>query len=268
MFARAFVLLWASFFGLVSLSAHAYDYAKVVQLTAGDDLPYKLKEAFISATPGTVIELPEGTFHFDDEIILNTSHVTLRGKGMDKTVLSFANQPSGAQGILVQADAFAVMDLAVEDTAGDGIKMEGSNGVVVQRVRVEWTRGPDETNGAYGLYPINCDNVLIEDSVVLGASDAGIYVGQSRDIVVRRNRAEFNVAGIEIENSVGADVYDNLATNNTGGILVFDMPNLTQAGHHTRVFNNRVIDRSRCLMARPCPMGTIHFPNTSTCTTT
>lgn len=244
MFARAFVLLWASFFGLVSLSAHAYDYAKVVQLTAGDDLPYKLKEAFISATPGTVIELPEGTFHFDDEIILNTSHVTLRGKGMDKTVLSFANQPSGAQGILVQADAFAVMDLAVEDTAGDGIKMEGSNGVVVQRVRVEWTRGPDETNGAYGLYPINCDNVLIEDSVVLGASDAGIYVGQSRDIVVRRNRAEFNVAGIEIENSVGADVYDNLATNNTGGILVFDMPNLTQAGHHTRVFNNRVIDNN------------------------
>lgn len=234
-----FVLL-----NLVFVSSYAYEYDNVVSLTASENLPFELKAAFLSARPGTLIQLPEGTFHFDDEVILNTSHVTLRGKGMDKTILSFANQPSGAQGILVQANAFAVMDLAIEDTAGDGIKMENANGVVVQRVRVEWTNGPNEENGAYGLYPINCDNVLIEDSVVKGASDAGFYVGQSRNIVVRRNRAEYNVAGIEIENSIGADVYENIATNNTGGILVFDMPNLTQAGHHTRVFNNQVIDNN------------------------
>jgi parallel beta-helix repeat protein len=79
----------------------------------------------------------------------------------------------------------------------------------------------------------------VEDSVVIGASDAGIYVGQSNNIVVRRNRAEYNVAGIEIENSVNADVYENTATNNTGGILVFNMPNLSQAGHSTRVFKNK-----------------------------
>lgn len=225
-------------------SAQAQDYPNVVQLEAGPNLPFELKAAFLSAKPGTVIELPEGTFHFDDELSLNTSHVTLRGQGMDKTILSFASQPQGAQGILVQGDAFTVMDLAVEDTAGDGIKMENANGVVVQRVRVEWTNGPDEENGAYGLYPINCDNVLIEDSVVKGASDAGFYVGQSRNIVVRRNLAEFNVAGIEIENSIDADVYENLATHNTGGILVFDMPNLTQAGHHTRVYNNTIVDNN------------------------
>ena len=83
-------------------------------------------------------------------------------------------------------------------------------------------------------------NVLIEDSIAIGASDAGIYVGQSRNVVIRRNRAERNVAGIEVENTIGADVYDNVATENTGGILVFNMPNLPQPGSQTRVYNNHV----------------------------
>jgi len=48
------------------------------------------------------------------------------------------------------------------------------------------------------------------------------------------------VAGIEIENTVNADVYENVAANNTGGILVFNMPNLSQPGHSTRVFKNKV----------------------------
>jgi parallel beta-helix repeat protein len=60
-------------------------------------------------------------------------------------------------------------------------------------------------------------------------------------VVVQNSRAEYNVAGIEIENTIGADVHDNLATNNTGGILVFNMPDLPQPGHGTRVFNNKVI---------------------------
>ena len=83
-------------------------------------------------------------------------------------------------------------------------------------------------------------NVLIEGSVVKGASDAGIYVGQSTNIIVRDNRAEGNVAGIEIENSTGADVYGNTATGNAGGILVFNMPNLPVPGSKTRVFKNKV----------------------------
>ena len=85
-------------------------------------------------------------------------------------------------------------------------------------------------------------HVLIDRVTVKGASDAGIYVGQSQQIVVRNSRAEGNVAGIEIENSYNADVHDNVATGNTGGILVFDLPDLPQqGGHAVRLFNNRVI---------------------------
>ncbi len=78
-----------------------------------------------------------------------------------------------------------------------------------------------------------------------GASDAGIYVGQSKNIVVRDSVATENVAGIEIENSYDADVHDNVATKNTGGILVFDLPSLPmQGGHNVRVFENVVNDNS------------------------
>ena len=48
-------------------------------------------------------------------------------------------------------------------------------------------------------------------------------------------------AGIEIENCIGADVYDNISKNNTGGILVFSLPGLTiKNGADCRVFNNTI----------------------------
>ena len=85
-------------------------------------------------------------------------------------------------------------------------------------------------------------NVLIEECVAIGASDAGIYVGQSDRIVVRNSRAEFNVAGIEIENSTNAEVTGCVATNNTGGILVFDLPGLQVVnGGEVLVHANEVV---------------------------
>jgi parallel beta-helix repeat protein len=70
-------------------------------------------------------------------------------------------------------------------------------------------------------------------------------VGQSQNIIIRNSRAEYNVAGIEVENSYYADVYNNIATHNTGGILVFDLPGLPQqGGHHVRVFNNKSINNN------------------------
>ena len=54
-----------------------------------------------------------------------------------------------------------------------------------------------------------------------------------------------NVAGIEIENSTNADVYDNYAHNNSGGILIFDLPDLlVKKGQNIRVFNNLVLENN------------------------
>ena len=116
----------------------------------------------------------------------------------------------------------------MQDSKGDAIKVQETDGIAFINVKAEWTGKPDEKNGAYGLYPVMCSNVLIDQCEAVGASDAGIYVGQSKDIIVKNSVAHHNVAGIEIENSLNADVFDNLAYENTGGLLVFDLPGLVQ----------------------------------------
>jgi parallel beta-helix repeat protein len=212
--------------------------------SADTDFQTTLMEQLIDAQPGDVIEIPAGVFSFDRSLSLTVDGVTIRGAGMDETILSFANQTSGAEGLLVTASDFTIEDLAIEDTRGDALKVNEGENIIIRRVRTEWTNGPDTDNGAYGIYPVQTTNTLIEGAVAIGASDAGIYVGQSRNVIVRDSRAEFNVAGIEIENTIGADVYNNVATNNTGGILVFNMPNLPQPGHSTRVYDNQVFENN------------------------
>ncbi len=214
--------------------------------TAAPPAPFQetLRLALETAKPGDVIEIPEGTFAFDRSLTLSTDGVTIRGQGMDKSVLTFAGQLAGAEGLLVNASDFTIEGLAIEDAKGDALKINEGKNIVIRNVRTEWTNGPSTSNGAYGIYPVQTENVLVEGAIAIGASDAGIYVGQSKQVVVRNSTARLNVAGIEIENTIGADVYDNVATENTGGILVFNMPDLPQEGHSTRVYNNLVTDNN------------------------
>jgi len=201
-----------------------------------------IQEALILAEPGDVIRLTAGIFYLQDSLSLDVEEVQIEGEGMNQTILNFADQQSGAQGLSVTSDNVTLQDFSIQNAKGDAIKVKGVTNIKFLRVKTEWTNGPSPKNGAYGLYPVESTNVLIDGCVAIGASDAGIYVGQSQNIIVRNSRAEFNVAGIEIENSYYADVYNNIATNNTGGILVFDLPGLPQqGGHHVRVFSNRSI---------------------------
>lgn len=197
-----------------------------------------------TAAPGDVITVPEGKFDFRRGLTLTADGVTIRGAGIDASILNFSGQVAGAEGLLVTGSDFAIEDLAIEDAVGDALKVNGASNVAIRRVRTEWTNGPSTENGAYGIYPVQTENTLIEDCVAIGASDAGLYVGQSQNVIVRNSRAEYNVAGIEIENTVHADVYGNTAVNNTGGILVFNMPDLPEAGHSTRVFDNDIVNNN------------------------
>lgn len=227
---------------MIALSAANPVVAKDITVAAGADAQQRLQEALIEAEPGDVVAIGEGRFDLTDGLSLDVNKVTVRGVGADKTVLSFKNQMGAGEGLLVTSDDVVLRDFAVEDTRGDGIKSKDADRIVYYNLRVEWTGGPKETNGAYGVYPVESQWVLVDSVMVKGASDAGIYVGQSSDIIVRNSQVEQNVAGIEIENSSRADVYSNLATHNTGGILVFDLPNLPIGdGHDVRVFKNEVV---------------------------
>ncbi|MCL9998245.1 MAG: right-handed parallel beta-helix repeat-containing protein [Erythrobacter sp.] len=200
--------------------------AETHRIEPGEGAATRLQEALILAEPGDVIELGEGRFTLTDGLSLDVDGVTVRGAGMDKSILDFTGQQGAGEGLLVTSDNVTLRDFAVENPKGDGIKSKGADMIVYSGIRVEWTGGPKATNGAYGIYPVESVGVLVTNSVVTGASDAGIYVGQSRDITVSENIVTYNVAGIEIENSRGALVINNIASRNTGGLLVFDLPGL------------------------------------------
>ena len=234
------------------LASSSLAQAKMIHVGPGGNAQEKLQTALIEAQPGDTVHIAAGRYALADGLSLDVDGVTVKGDGPDKTILDFTAQKVAGEGLLITSDNVVVRDLGIENAAGNGVKSKGSDGIALVNLRVEWTGGPKSTNGAYGLYPVSSKNVLIDRSVVKGASDAGIYVGQSQNIIVRGSRAEMNVAGIEIENSYDADVVGNTATNNAGGILVFDLPDLPQqGGRNVKLTNNQVIANNHVNFAAP-----------------
>ena len=223
-----------SFLSLLLLSSEVF---------AQKEIQKRIQTQFIMAEDGSTITLDEGSFTFTGSLSMEgKKNIIIKGKGKDKTILSFKGQTEGAEGIRISnAENITLEDLTVQDSKGDAVKAMNVMGITFRNVRTEWTGEPKAENGAYGLYPVQCEKILIEGCEAIGASDAGIYVGQSKDIIVRKSRAYHNVAGIEIENSLNAEVYENEATENTGGILVFDLPDLIlKKGGNTKVYKNNI----------------------------
>lgn len=223
------------------LASAAPAWAETHSIAPGADAGEKLQEALILAAPGDEIVLAAGRYPLIDGLSLDVAGVTLRGAGPAQTILDFTGQQGSGEGLLVTSDNVTLRDFAIENPKGDGIKSKGADNIIYHRIRVTWTQGPSADNGAYGIYPVESTGILIAHSEVSGASDAGIYVGQSSRITVRDNVASDNVAGIEIENSRNALVKQNYVTRNTGGILVFDLPSLPVMGGGNVVIANNLV---------------------------
>jgi len=223
---------------LLSLSTAGFSQA---------DIQKKIQTALIMAKPGDTIQIDYGKINLTKTLWLDEGKdIVIIGNGMEKTILSFAEQVEGAEGLKITGGSnITVIDLSVFDSKGDGIKAQNTDGIRFINVKTAWSGKPHKNNGSYGLYPVNCTKVYIDHCVAIGASDAGIYVGQSTDIVVKNSIAYNNVAGIEIENSLNAEVFANEAYNNTGGLLVFDLPDLIQKkGGNIKLHNNHIHDNN------------------------
>ena len=215
-----------------------------------------LQEALINAKEGDTVYVDEGTIEFTSSLsMVDKKNVTIKGKGMGKTILSFKGMAkgTGGEGLKVSnCDNVIVSDLTLLDMKGDGFKASECFNITMRRLQVIWSNPNDSTNGAYGLYPVTSTNVIVEDCEIANASDAGVYVGQSHHAIVRRNKVHNNVAGIEIENSFNVDVYENECYDNTGGLLVFDLPDIpVKNGDGVRVYNNNIHDNNLANFAPP-----------------
>ncbi|TVP44758.1 MAG: hypothetical protein EA341_16200 [Mongoliibacter sp.] len=228
-----------------------FDSSKLERISQED--VDKIVEAFILAKDGDVIEIPSGFYNLKTQLILdNKNNITIKGAGMAETVLSFRELRSGGEGVKLVGNNVKIEELSIEDAPGDGIKSQHSDGITFRRINVTWTNGDKSKNGTYAIYPVQCRNVMIDECIASHSKDAGIYVGQSENIIVKNSLAFGNVAGIEIENSDNAEVFGNTARDNSGGILVFNLPGLPKAeGSGTKIYDNDIISNNHVNFATP-----------------
>jgi parallel beta-helix repeat protein len=202
-----------------------------------------IQKAVNEAKAGDVIEISPGVYN--EMVVVDTPMITLRGKIVNGEWPVLDGQNKKTDGVIASGAGFHIENLRIINYKGNGVTTQGADHVVMRRLVVENT-------GIYGLYPTRGTNVLVEDSVVSGISDAGIYIGMCKKVDVRRNEVFKNVAGIEIENSTDVLVEDNVAYNNAGGILVFTLPGLPiKKGENTIVRRNTVSSNNHVNFGAP-----------------
>lgn len=207
----------------------------------GADAYTELLGALMDAQPGQTVCMSEGTFNFVDELSISGNGVTLKGAGREQTILDFSGQTVGANGVKISGDDVTITALTVQETPGDGIRGDEVKNITYDNVAVKWAAKASLENGAYGFYPVGCDGVTIRNSLVTGARDAGIYVGQSTNVLVEDSEAYGNVAGIEFENTTDATLRRTHAHDNTGGVLIFNLPGLpVKDGKRALMYDNVV----------------------------
>lgn len=196
-----------------------------------------IQTAVDRARPGDTIQIPYGTYH--ERVVIDISDITIEGiPNADGEWPTFDGQDVLSEGVLASGNNFTIGQLRFINFTDNGVLVEGATNVHFHDLYAENT-------GTYGIYPVRSTDVIIERVEVTGVDDAGIYAGQCENVIVRDSVAYGNVLGIELENTLGGEVYNNRAYDNTLGILIVLLPQLTsKISANTKIYDNIVEDNN------------------------
>ena len=191
-----------------------------------------------------------GTYNFTNTIPLaDIENLTIKGAGIDETYFDFSNSAStSGEGIsAVDCSNLLFCGFTIQNTnGGNAITAKKITGLRIDGVGTVWPEtSPD--NGAYGIYPVESDDVIVENCYAQAAVDAGIYSGQNQRVILRNNRMTQNVFGMEAENNIDVEIYDNEFYLNTTGLLVYDLAGVDKikSGSNCKVYNNTFTDNNQ-----------------------
>jgi parallel beta-helix repeat protein len=203
-----------------------------------------IQEVIDRAAPGSVIRVQPGEYY--ESITVDADKITLiGGDGTPATRPALDGHGVHSDAVIVSGRDFTMSNFEIRHFVGNGVVAQETTNFTLRDSKLEDT-------GLYGVYPVRSSFVKVQKVEVIGARDAGIYVGQSKGIVVEDCVAHGNVTGIEIENSVDARVERNYVYDNAGGILVFALPgNPSKEAKRTRVALNRIIGNNHENFADP-----------------
>ena len=114
-------------------------YSKEVFIDPGPYAQERIQEAMILMERGDTLIIKSGYYEFEDGLSLDVSDVTVKGEGIENTILDFKNQQSGAQGLLVTSDRVTLTDLSILDAKGDALKVIGAKGISMINLKTECT---------------------------------------------------------------------------------------------------------------------------------
>jgi cytochrome c peroxidase len=215
---------------------------QTITVQAGESI----QAAVNRARPGDTIEVMPGIYR--EEVKIDLDNITLRGIADAKATPTrpvFEGDGKLSDAVINTGSNFVIENFDLRHYIANGVVAQHARNVTFRNLKID-------TTGLYGVYPVSCTGVTIEKCIATGIADAALYVGQSRDIRVNDSEAYANVTGIEIENSINAVVENNYVHDNTGGILVFVLPNnVSKVGRDCIVRNNRVIENNHANFGNP-----------------